>query len=63
MDYFDEPAGEGRNPSEDWYADCYNKGGRLMYWRMMSHYGSCSAKIPCDVTSTEDVIIYEHVCA
>ena len=60
MDYFNEHSVD--TTPADWYVDCYNKGGRLMYWRMMSHYGSCSAKIPCDVTSTEDTIIYEYVC-
>ena len=65
MDYFDEPAlNENGKPPNDWCADCYNnKGGRLVYGRIMSHLGSCSAKIPCEVTSTEDTIIYEHVCA
>ena len=61
MDYFNEPAVV--NAAVEWYADCYNRGGRRLYLRTMSHYGSCSAKVPCDITSDENTIIYEHVCA
>ena len=61
MDYFDEPA---VNMNADEFCNqCYNKGGRLVYKRALTHYGSCSAKIPCGVTSAEDTIIYDYVCA
>ena len=62
MDYFDEPA-TYVSLTPPWYADCYNKGGRLLFIRTMSNFGSCSAKIPCGITTTESVKIHEYVCA
>ena len=60
MDYFDEPS---TRDYPGWFTDCYNKGGRLVYLRFMTNYGSCSAKIPCGVTTSETVKVHEYVCA
>ena len=43
-------------------AECYNMGGRVMYGRDISHFGSCAEKIPCSLTSGEKIKIYENVC-
>ena len=46
----------------EYYQDCFAMGGRLLYQRQMTHYGHCYAKMPCFVTSSENVLIYENVC-
>ena len=61
MNYFDERPKNTMSQEND--QECYNKGGRFLLQRIFTHSGSCSAKIPCSVTSAEDTIIYEHVCA
>ena len=42
--------------------DCFTMGGRLLYKRKMTHFGNCYAKMPCSLTSSEDVLIYENIC-
>ena len=46
----------------DFYEGCFSKGGRLLYKRKWTHFGTCSAKMPCSLTSSEDTLIYEYVC-
>ena len=46
----------------DYYQGCFTKGARLLYKRVMTHFGTCSAKLPCSLTSSEDTLIYESVC-
>ena len=46
----------------EYYEGCYSRGGRLLYKRRMTHFGTCSPKIPCSVTSSEGTLIYEYVC-
>ena len=48
----------------EYYYGCYEKGGRLLYERKMTYFGTCSAKIPCSLTTSEDTLIdiYEYIC-
>ena len=48
----------------EYYEGCYEKGGRLVYERKMTHFGTCSAKIPCSLITSEDTLIniYEYIC-
>ena len=57
MEYYDEPASLSPN-----YEECYDKGGRLMYSQDATYLGTCSEKIPCGITSTENVRILRYVC-
>ena len=59
MQYYDETPSLSPN-----YEDCYDKGGRQMYMypRDATYLGTCAEKIPCDVTSSENVHIHFYGC-
>ena len=44
------------------YPECYSQGGRLLYGRQATHFGSCSEKVPCSYTPSETTKIYKSVC-
>ena len=60
LDYFDEPSDDYSADAD--YIACLDKGGRYVYTRQLTHYGTCAAEIPCDYVTEDDIKIYEYVC-
>ena len=61
LNYFDEPSDDYSADAD--YIACLDKGGRYVYTRQLTHYGTCAAEIPCDYATEDDTKIYEYVCA